>query len=491
MKARLLFFAFVIAATLLRAGIVWWSEPSPEEAYYFLCAERPAPAYFDGPAGTATETLWLGPFWRLAAPLWAAAASVLCFILIRRLGNDGQAVWGAIALNMLPVFNTAALHLSPTLPAVTLILAGITCGWRAFSPEKSASARWWLAAGACFAAAAWFAYFSVLFAIALAVFVLCSPRHRNASGYFGALLLAAAPLAISVPALAWNAGQDWIPIAGGTFRTLWQWDPMGFLLAATGFLLAFSPLAAIGLLAAWILAIPAVRNHVKPRLVFLLGMPAVVFLVYFALRGRESAGYFLFATPILIAHALALGWHRPPWRMAILAALVVAAAFSVPPVIEAVRAGDSWKIAAEEVRGSFLKLSEEGTPGLFLIAEDESGASALGYHLRADMIPPQGHPAVYVRESQDISSQFGLWPGYDDFVRTEQPADEYFTEQKGENPFVGRSAIYITRESANDVPQTIKAAFESVTFLKEIPPVRGEAAPLRLYLCENYQTLPL
>lgn len=491
MKARTLFAVFVIAVTLLRAGIVWQTEPAPEEAYYFLCAERPAPAYFDGPAGTATQTLWLGPLWRLSAPIWAGAASLLCFVLIRRLGDDELAAWGAVMLNTLPVFNTSALEVSPALPALTLVLAGTICGWKAFSAEKSAPALWWLFAGACFAAAAWYAYFSVLFAFALAVFTLCSPRHRNASGFLGVILLVVPPLAASAPALAWNAGQDWIPLAGGTFQTLWQWDLRGFLFAGADFFSAFSPLAAAGLFAAWFLAIPSVRNHVKPRLVLLLGLPGIAFLIYFALRGRESSGYFLFAAPVLIYYALSLGWHVPRWRTAILAAMILAAAFSVPQVLTVMRSGDSWKAAAGELRETFLAQSEAGQPGLFLIAEDESGASALGYHLRADLIPPKGHPAVYVRESQDISSQFGLWPGYDDFVETETHADEYFTEQKGENPFVGRSAIYVTKESANDVPQTIKAAFASVTFLKEIPPVRGQSAPLRLYLCENYQTLPL
>jgi len=84
-----------------------------------------------------------------------------------------------------------------------------------------------------------------------------------------------------------------------------------------------------------------------------------------------------------------------------------------------------------------------------------------------------------------------LWPGYGDFVEAPAPADEFFTEQKGENPFMGRSALYISRESACDLPQTIKAAFESVTFLKQLPPAGGGSEPLYIYLCVNYQTLPL
>ncbi|MGB8464857.1 MAG: hypothetical protein WCE49_07930, partial [Terrimicrobiaceae bacterium] len=47
---------FAIVATLARAAAVWLTDPSPQEAYYFLCSQRPAPAYFDGPGGTAFVT---------------------------------------------------------------------------------------------------------------------------------------------------------------------------------------------------------------------------------------------------------------------------------------------------------------------------------------------------------------------------------------------------------------------------------------------------
>ena len=64
-------------------------------------------------------------------------------------------------------------------------------------------------------------------------------------------------------------------------------------------------------------------------------------------------------------------------------------------------------------------------------------------------------------------------------------ADEYFTEQKGVNPFMGRNALYL----GADLPQTIGAAFENVTPLSRI--VLPGGRKLTIFLCLNYQTLPL
>jgi hypothetical protein len=169
----------------------------------------------------------------------------------------------------------------------------------------------------------------------------------------------------------------------------------------------------------------------------------------------------------------------------------VAVVFSVLSLVRAYEDGLGWGRAAAELKEAFYEHSDAGHEGIFLIAGDAPLASAMGHYLRGDLVPPEGHPAVYERESQDLSSQFGIWPGYDDFVESEKVVDEFFTEQKGENPFVGRSALYITREPAEDVPQSIKGAFESVTLLKKLPPAGGGSEPLYLYFCLNYQTLPL
>jgi hypothetical protein len=114
----------------------------------------------------------------------------------------------------------------------------------------------------------------------------------------------------------------------------------------------------------------------------------------------------------------------------------------------------------------------------------------LGHRLKKEFIPPPGHPPVYVLESQDVSNQFALWPSYDDFVETDAPPVEYFTEQKAVNPFVGRTAIYIGPEAADGLPQALTAAFAEIRPLATLR-IPGRSDPLYIHLCVDYQTLPL
>lgn len=492
MSMRNALIILAILATLGRLAVVWLDEPAPQEAYYFLCAERPAPAYFDGPAGTATISRWLGEYWRLASPLWALAATVLCFSLVRRLSDEKLAAWTALGLNCLPIFNTASLQTGPMMPTLTLLLAATLTLWRAFEADRGGGLPWYLGAGVYLALGSWFSYAVVPFALSLTLFVLCSAKHRKAVDYIGLTLMLLILVAALAPALEWNKRQDWIPLAGGTFRTLWQWSGSGFVRSAGDAMLALSPLVGIALPLIWLATMRSVFQRIKPRFVVLATAPGVILWLYLALRGIDSAFLLFLTAPLLIFQGMVFGNTARAVRVTMLGALFLGLLLSIHAITEAARAGEPWKAMADKTREAFLAKSTEGTEGVFLIAADKDLAAVLGYHLRDDLIPPIGHPAVYVRESQDISSQFGLWPSYDDFVEsTEPPTDEFFTEQKGENPFMGRSALYVSEESPEDLPQTIRAAFGAVTPLEELPPRPGLSKPLYIYFCESYQTLPL
>src|SRR5712664_4663256 len=101
-----------------------------------------------------------------------------------------------------------------------------------------------------------------------------------------------------------------------------------------------------------------------------------------------------------------------------------------------------WKSATqalEKIRNDLeAKLGEK----LFLIADERHRASEISFYLRDKRVEGPGHPPVYIIESQDLINEFSFWPRYDQFVdataKTSQSPDEAFTEQKGENLFVGR-----------------------------------------------------
>lgn len=492
MNAGLRWLGILAVVTVLRLGLVAGEDPSPAEAYYYLCGQQPAPAYFDGPAGTARLVGWAlaagldGGLWRYQAPLWALAATVACFFLVRSLGSPRMAAATALALNTLPVFNMAALRVGPALPTLTLVLCALGCCWRAYETPKR-QVLWWLAAGVAVGLASNLTYAAAALVPVLGIFLLCSPRHRTPSGILALGVFVLVVGLMLAPALAWNASLAWIPLAGGTLRTFWQFDVSGFFWSLIQLLAGFSPLVLVLMLAGWIGLAGESRLHTKARFLFLAAFPGVVLAGYFSLRGYETELFLLPAAPLLLYQVLS----RFASRGLRLVTFGLAVVFSAYGMFNVYQTGRGWQGTADIVRQLFLEKSAAGEEGVFLVAGDSSLASVLGYHLRDTLIPPPGHPAVYVGESQNVSDQFGIWPGYDDFVETLQPQDEFFTEQKGENPFIGRSGLYITHESPNDVPQTIKAAFEVVTLLEELPAVGGGTEPLYIYWCLNYQTLPL
>ncbi len=496
MKAARIVVLVVIVLTLVRLALVWLQKPSPDEAYYFLCSQHPAPAYFDGPPGTAylvglVHAVGGGDFfWRALAPLGALAASLFCFVFVRRLANDSVAALATVVLNLLPGFNVQALRVGPQLPALALLILCLLLVWNAFEAQKN-SLVWWAAAGLALGGASLFSYAAVFVIPLLVIFVLSSGKHRRVRDCAGLLLVTALPLAFLIPALIWNAQQEWIPVMPGTLRSLWHFDSGGFLASLVSLLYFISPLVAVTLLGTWVMLGGGARAHVRARFLFLAALPFVLLSLYMLYHGGDAAFFFLLAVPILLVRARDFVDRIPGGRWAGGAAVLLAFGFSLHAAAASMDDGRAWDSAAGHAREVFLEELKKGNESLFLVAENPSLASALGYYLKDSLVPPVGHPVVYVAESQDISSQYSLWPTYADFVEGAPPTDEYYTEQKGENPFVGRSALYITEEKADEVPQTIKAAFESVTLLEEYPLRGAHRNPLYIYLCKNYQTLPL
>ena len=210
--------------------------------------------------------------------------------------------------------------------------------------------------------------------------------------------------------------------------------------------------------------------------------PAWLWWLYCSLRGGEaSSAAFLGMVPAVIfvlAACRKFVWAESAASAIVLFALV-ATGFSQ---WQSSRERDCWPVLAREFQSAFRELPD-GDKAPILIAESQDLASVLGYYLdirRKPMTPP-----VFIPESPDISSQFSLWPSYADFVSSPKVADEYFTEQKGINPFIGHSALYL----GTDLPQTIKGAFASVSPLRQITLPDGRV--LTIFLCLDYQTLPL
>lgn len=493
MSARHWVWFIALAATAVRCLLVAMSAISPQESYYVICAQHPAPAYFDGPAGTAMYFLFaerLGgvELGRMLFPLWGLAATLAVFALARRLGGETRAAWCVIALNVLPFFNLAAVRVGPLMPALVFVALGMLCCWRVAQSSAFAPA-WWLGGALSFAAAGFFHYGAAIFGLFCAIYVLLDPAHRRSADVVGAVGLVLIIGLSLLPALAWNAKWDWIPIAGGTLQTLWEFHPLAFGSALAKLSGAISTLVGLGLLAGWWACMAgAARQDAAKRFAFVAGLPAVLGWLYFSLRAEPALDSLFLGLPVLlfVFVSLFLRWGKILISLALSLALI-GTGFALE---RNNREGAGWNGAAEAAARRIDETALAHPEGIFVVAQDADKAAILGYYLQKTLVPAEDRPLVYVRESQDISSQFALWPSYDDFIETTARRDEYFTEQKGENPFVGHTAIYIGEEPPDALPQGIKAAFESVRLLEKLEAAGGRPA-LHIYQCDNYQTMPL
>ncbi len=478
-------FVFLLVVAALRCGWVAMQAPAPQEAYYFMCSERLAPAFFDGPPGTAVlvgalDRAGLPPLdaARFAWPVLALAAGLLAWALAQAVYDDAVAAWAAVLLNALPGFNLEAVTVGPAMPALALVLAGSWAARMAWDGRRI----FWAAAGACFALAVVFRYEALLVPAGLLAAALASPRHRTPRDLAGLATIGfLVAIALCGPAV-WNASLEWIPVAGGTLRTAWSLRPSGCARQLWAFLSAFSIPAGLVVLAGLVAMVRDSRLHGRPRFLLALCGPAWLWWLYCALRGEDAGTAALLGTvPVLVFVA---AWCRQwAWAPAAAAALVVIAlASSGATLWSASQERAQWPTLAREFQSAAGEIPAGDKEGFF-IAEDPDLAAVLGFYLgrgRNSAAPP-----VFIPESPDLASQFGIWPTYADFIESTQVVDEYFTEQKGINPFVGRSALFIGTE----LPQTIDGAFASVAPLRRIRLPDGRE--FTIFLCLDYQTLPL
>ncbi len=495
---KIVVLAVLVVLTGLRLWLATTTDIAPSEAYAWMCAQRLDWAFFDGPGGTAAlvragELMFgTGPLGlRAFFPIAALVASVGIYLLARAMHGPAAGLWAAATLNALPVFNLASIHPGSILPALVALLFAAWALWRAL--HAADGLLWWLVVGVAVGVALLFRYDAVASWIAIVAACVALPRRRaefrRPGIYLAALLTAAAAL----PLIFWNQSQNWAAFAAGTFQTA-----MAFSLPALG-AATMEAVGALSIFAALIVVVAmgfSVWNwQVERRGRYLLGWAGPFFGLWLWNGLHETpaaedlliiAGFAVLMIPQICG---AFPRSAPVFRFAVLATAVTTAATL------ALARDDGNREPWSEISKLVVKIRDEAAPSstspIFVIAKDPAFTAALNYHLATRR--GQDRIEVFLRESQDLASQFGLLPRYDDFVETKIAPDELFAELKAANPYVGRSAIYVTDEAPADLPQTITNAFLRVSPAATVT-VGNPAGPtrvLRFYLCQDYQTMPL
>jgi hypothetical protein len=378
---------------------------------------------------------------------------------------------------------------------------------------------WWPATGAlvgCGFLAKYtnaFQLFSVLF------FLLVMPKHRGEFRRPGLYALLLGFLPFLLPPLIWNQQHEWITLEHLSERGGLD-HPLGLHVAEMGKFLGahfgvYSPLVFLGFVVALFGAIR--KSFQSSRVCFLLSFTWPLLATYFVLSlnraGEPNWTAPAFVSLGILAAAQWLGWSRNRRLVGglCLAALALGGVVTLVTLdTDLVRllgipwrygADPStrlrgWKSVTETVENLRQQFEEKTGEKDFLIGNKYQTSSMLAFYLQDKRLEGPGHPPVYIPESQDFENQFSFWPRYDQFIDAPAPpnqTDSLFTEQAGTNPFLNRSALYITDQPITEPPQAIQGAFSrwELLALFAVERRRLPLREIRVFACFQYQTLPL
>ena len=302
--------AAVVALTILRCIFISTVELRVDEAYYWTWSKENVASYLDHPPMIAwlirLGTLAFGDTnfgVRFPGLLAMSLMQLLLGAIVWRVLRDLRYV--AAVVLMTEASLAYGVGMTKVTPDVALIPCGLAMLWSLVRLAQSNDHRWWLVAGLFGGLALLAKYTAVLFAPALAAFVLIpSWRKQQMSSVYLWLGLGVAVLVFS-PVLWWNAAHDWASfrfqldrpaqIPGGTTRFLL--DFAGLESGRVGIFLL--PVVLVGT------AMLAVRGYRERAPIPILLATAVIFPLGFwlwhGLTTRIGDSWALFIWPIAFA----------------------------------------------------------------------------------------------------------------------------------------------------------------------------------------------
>jgi hypothetical protein len=514
---------FVLALTAVRLTLINATELSPDEAYYWMWAQRPALSYFSKGPGVAfvirSSVAVFGDnefgvrFW---SPLLAAGTSLLIYYFTQRLFSPIAAFWAVLALNVTPIFNLGSLVMTIDPLSIFFWVAALYTFWLAVERSPRFS-WWWPFTGLLIGAGFLCKYTNALEVLSVLLVLVLTRRLRSEFVRPNLYLLLLAFVACTIPPLVWNSQHAWITIAhlqsrGGLKHTP-GFHPLELLTFAGEHFVSYSPLLFLGILWATLASLRRARQNFKALYLLWFGLP--VLLLYTILSINKAAAPNWDCLAFLSLGVLAISFWRQRltsgertlhWTNAavILALLMSAtlAAVMVRPMqllhrrsdpTDRLRGWESMAGAVQRVRNDFEK--QTGTR-VFLIADERDRAAELAFYLPDKRIEGPGHPPAYIPESQDMVNQFSFWPRYDEFVplpeNVKPDPNNTYTEEGGVNLFTGRTALFL-KSPGKGLPRSIRAGFKRT---EPIATIQVHAAgrllrELQVYACYDYRTLPL
>ena len=273
--------------------------------------------------------------------------------------------------------------------------------------------------------------------------------------------------------------------------------------------LACSPLVFAGIILAAMWGFKKARNQFKPRFLLLFSVPLIGLELVFS-SGKPAGMDFTssaFLGIVILSVALWQEAARASTSRAAFALLALCAGLGLAVHGTLISFGETeavpngialhgWKSVGDAVGGLRQRLEKSAGKPVFLIGNDCRVASILSFYLPEKRVEGPGHPPVYIPESQMIENQFSFWPRYDEVVAVPKDTlhpDAYYTEESGVNPFMGRTALFISDEDSGEPPTSISNSFERIETVAAWSLDRQGRDPrqIRVFACYNYRSLPL
>ena len=249
------------------------------------------------------------------------------------------------------------------------------------------------------------------------------------------------------------------------------------------FVVAFSPVGALSLLVGLVGLVRSARSRNRAAFLLAVAAPCWVWWFYRALIGQDAEfAAAVGAVPVAAFLFECLRERRQYTRWLAGMGIALACVSAWIDIATVAEENKDWRLMDQVLANAIDSLPKSDKPPI-VIVENPAHAAMLHRLVAKQHLGIE----VFAVESPSIDNQFALWPSYANFVESNLVPDEFFTEQKGINPYIGRNAIYL----GSDLPQTIKAAFSSVETLLTLKNKITGTTPLTLYSCLDYQTLPL
>jgi hypothetical protein len=515
---------FLFVLTVVRLALLNATQLSPDEAYYWMWGQRPALSYFSKGPGVAfvirSSTALFGDnefgvrFW---SPLFAAGTSLLLYYFAYRLFSALAGFWTVVALNITPIFNLGSLVLTIDPLSIFFWVAAFYTFWLAL--ERSPKFSWWWPFTGLLIGLGFLCKFTNALELISILLVLLLTRDLRREFLRPSLYLLLFVFALcTIPPLVWNSQHAWITLAHlkarGSLDHAPGFHPLELLSFLGEHFGTYSPLLFLGLVWAVIASWRRAAQSFKVLYLLWFGLP--VFLFYTILSLNKAAAPNWDGLAFLSLGILAISYWRERsaarvaaknWTKAAVVLSLVMSALLVALLVngrgldfrgrdpsDRLRGWRSFAEAVNQVRSDFEK--QTGKP-VFLIADARDRASELAFYLPDKRVEGPGHPPVYLPESQDMVNQFSFWPRYDEFVpmppNAARDANEVYTEEQGENLFVGRTALYLEQGKPERAPRNIRGAFGRMERIATIE-VRTGGRLLRtvqIYACYDYRTMPL